>query len=101
MGSAGGGSVGSPGPAFGGNVIMILPCPCSAGVAFTIRPVAGSPGPYFAPYVSLKANYAIYPGNWVLGSAPLPGACLTVAYCYAYSARLIPPTPGVGTSLGM
>lgn len=99
--TGGGGSVGGAGPAFGGNVIMVIPCPCSAGVAFTIRPVAGSPGPYFAPYFSWKANYAIFPGNWVLGSAPLPGACLTVAFCYPYSAPLIPPTPGVGTSLGM
>lgn len=94
------GGAGGAGPAFGGTVIAIMPCPCSAGVAFTIRPVAGSPGPYFAPFTSIKANYSIYLGNWVLGSAPPPPTpvCLTAAWCFSYSARLVTPIPGVGTS---
>jgi peptidoglycan hydrolase-like protein with peptidoglycan-binding domain len=99
-----GGSVGSIiGPDFGGMVVAAIPCLCSGSVAFTIAPVGGSPGPYNVSYWStaIKANYAIKPGSWVLGSSAPAGVCSIYSgvWCFPFPARDIPPIPGVGTSL--
>lgn len=107
MGSAGGGM--GPGPAFGGNVIMSIPCVCSASTAFTIKPVAGPAGPYNASWYStaIKSNYSLFipfnAGYWVLGSAASQGSGVcsiwVVVACFNYNATEILPTPGVGSSL--
>lgn len=110
MGSAsGGGGGGGPGPAFGGNVIMSIPCLCSASTAFTVRPVSGPPGPYNASWYStaIKLNYSLfipfYAGYWVLGSAAPQGSGVcsiwVIISCFNYNATEILPVPGIGSSL--
>lgn len=116
MGSANGGGAGGSGgggtgqgPAFGGTVVMSIPCVCSASTAFTIRPVSGKPGPYNASWYStaIKSNYSLFipfnAGYWVLGSAASQGSGVcsiwVVVACFNYNATQVLPIPGVGSSL--
>ncbi|MBI5816895.1 MAG: hypothetical protein HZB09_00515 [Candidatus Yonathbacteria bacterium] len=100
-----GGSVGTTDPNFGGRIIMSIPCLCSYSTAFIILPQAGSPGPYNAtwPPVGIlenKENYALFPGNAVLGSSLPAGQCsFYFIYCFNFDAKEISPVTGVGTSL--
>jgi peptidoglycan hydrolase-like protein with peptidoglycan-binding domain len=98
-----GGAVGAADPAFGGNVIFSLPCLCSLSTAFIILPKAGIPGPFNAtwPAMEIKENYAIFPGNHVLGSHLPAGQCgiATPVGCFYFDAKEINPLTGVGTSL--
>ncbi len=98
-----GGAVGAADPAFGGNVIFSLPCLCSVSTAFIILPKAGLPGPFNAtwPTTEIKENYAIFPGNNILGSHLPAGQCsiATPVGCFQFDAKEINPLIGVGTSL--
>ncbi len=98
-----GGGVGvAADPNFGGNVIMAIPCLCSLSTAFVIFPKAGLPGPYNAtwPTTEIKENYAIFPGNNILGSHLPAGQCrFYFIYCFTFDAKEINPLIGVGTSL--
>ena len=98
-----GGSVGAADPNFGGRIIMSIPCLCSYSTAFIILPQAGSPGPYNAtwpPATEIKSNYALFPGNAVLGSHLPAGQCsFWFIYCFEFDAKEISPITGVGTSL--
>ncbi len=100
-----GGSVGAADPNFGGRIIMSIPCLCSYSTAFIILPQVGSPGPYNAtwPPVGIlenKENYALFPGNAVLGSHLPAGQCsFWFIYCFDFDAKEISPVTGVGTSL--
>lgn len=103
LGRIAGGAVGAAEPAFGGNIIFSLPCLCSVSTAFIVLPKAGSPGPFNAtwPTTEIKENYAIFPGNHVLGSHLPAGQCsiATPVGCFNFDAKEINPLIGVGTSL--
>ncbi|MAZ40684.1 hypothetical protein CL654_01005 [bacterium] len=89
---------------FGGRVIASLPCLCSQSIAFVTIPVSGPAGVYNAHVSSLKQNYALNPGNAVLGTATQGGVCsvFVVIWCVNINTNwqvTFPPGSGVGTSL--
>jgi len=102
-----GGGGGSPAayPNFGGRVVMTFTCTCPVpGISYYIFPAGGIPGPYGVtmfeyPFV-VKQNYAIFPGNSVLGKSygVSTGTCGIgiLAWCFQFP---VARTKVVGTSL--
>lgn len=106
LGSAAG-AAGNPAatPRFGGRITMTFTCTCPIpGVSFFIYPAGGLPGPYGLTLsemvTALKMNYALYPGNNVLGSSygPSTGTCGigVLAWCFQFPVARVQV---VGTSL--
>lgn len=103
LGSGGGSPAAYPN--FGGRVVMTFTCTCPVpGISYFIYPVGGIPGPYGVTMIEyplvVKQNYAIFPGNNVLGKSygVSTGTCGIgiLAWCFQFP---VARTQVVGTSL--
>ncbi len=104
-GAASAASSATAGLPLGGTVTVTIPCTANASTAFIILPVGtASPGPYVISNsgISLKAFWAVMPGNWVLGTAYTTGVCSIYVgpYIFSFSAQQVSIMPGLGTSIG-
>ncbi len=57
------------GGAFGGRILSVIPCTCSAGLLLIVGPPVGGTFIYQPGASTLYKNYAPIPGHWALGTS--------------------------------
>ena len=86
------------GGSFGGRILTVIPCTCSASLLLIVGPPKGGSFIYRPGVSTLYRNYRLTPGNWALGNSSGRDVCLTGVPPFCVPAGNGPIIRRMGTS---